>query len=104
MPVVKHENKNSVFTEMMIDPRMRALSLPARRASSRRGAPENDGAGLFEVLCDPYEWKSAVRFALVIFVCFAVLAPALAPDHKKLAAKINHQTLKAAAAIKNSAR
>lgn len=59
---------------------------------------------MLEVMCDPYEWKSAVRFALVIFVGFLALSPALAPDQKELAAKINHQTLKAAAAIKSPAK
>jgi hypothetical protein len=57
-----------------------------------------------EVMCDPYEWKSAVRVALVIFVGFLALTPALAPDQKKLAAEINHHTLKAAAAIKSSTK
>jgi len=41
---------------------------------------------------------------VVIFVGFIALTPALAPDRKKLAAEINHQTLKAAAAIKSSTR
>jgi hypothetical protein len=55
-------------------------------------------------MCDPYEWKSAVRFALAIFIGFVALAPALAPDQKTFAAKINHETLKAAAAIKSSTK
>ena len=85
----------------MIDLQIRALiPLPPHRA--RSGTPKSgDGAGLFQVMCDPYEWKSAVRFALVIFVGFVALAPALSPDQATLAAKINHQTLKAAAAIKS---
>jgi len=53
---------------------------------------------------DPYEWKSAVGLALAVFVALLALAPALAPDQQKLAAAINHQTLKAAAAIKSSTR
>ncbi len=92
---------------MMTDLTIRALIpsplLEAARNRSRATKGRED-AGLLEIMCDPYEWKSAVRFALVIFLGFAALAPALAPDQTTLAAKINHQTLKAAAAIKSSAR
>ena len=56
------------------------------------------------VLRDPYEWKSAFGLALAVFVASLALAPALARDQKKFAAEINHQTLKAAAAIKSSTR
>ena len=89
---------------MIIDLQIRAL-IPLTPHRARSGTPKGgDGAGLFQVMCDPYEWKSAVRFALVIFVGFIALAPALTPDQKTLAAKINHQTLKAAAAIKSSTK
>jgi len=50
----------------------------------------------------PLEWKSAVSIALVFFVFSLALAPALTPDQKRLAAKINTKTLKAADAVKSS--
>jgi hypothetical protein len=104
MAVIEREKRNRVFGEIVIDPRIRALiASPASRASNGSGAPRG-GTCMLEVMCDPYEWKSAVRFGLVIFVGFLALSPALAPDQKELAAKINHQTLKAAAAIKSPAR
>ena len=53
----------------------------------------------FTVLRDPYEWKSAVALACTLFVVSLALAPALAVDHKKLAAEINTKTLRAAAAV-----
>ena len=56
------------------------------------------------VLRDPYEWKSAVKVALALFVASLALAPAPAMDHKKFAAEINTKTLKAAAAVKSSTR
>ena len=59
------------------------------------------GAGLLQVLSNSYEWKCAATVALVFFMAFLAVAPALAPDHRKLAAEINSKTLKAAAAIKN---
>jgi len=78
-----------------------SLSFQARRHSS--GAAEGGEApGLVQVLRDPYEWKCAVKVALVLFVVSLALAPALAPDQKKLAAEINNKTLKAAAAIKTN--
>ena len=49
-------------------------------------------------------WRSAVELALTLFGVFLTVAPALAPDQKKLAAEINNKTLKAAAAIKISPR
>ncbi len=106
MAVVEREKQACGVKDMMIDPRIKALiGPPAYRANNGSGAAEGgDGAGLLGVMCDPCEWKSAVRFALVIFVGFLALTPALAPDRKKLAAQINHQTLKAAAAIKSSTR
>ena len=89
---------------MIIDLQIRTL-IPFTSHRARDGASRgSDGAGLFRVMCDPSEWKSAVRFALAIFVGFVALAPALAPDQATLAAKINHQTLKAAAAIKSSTK
>lgn len=89
---------------MMIDLQIRAL-IPLTPHRTRSGTPQGgDGAGLFQVMCDPYEWKSALKFALAIFIGFAALAPALAPDQKTFAAKINHQTLKAAAAIQSSTK
>ena len=106
MAVIERENQNRVFSEMTITPRIGALiASPVPRATRGSEAPErSDGAQMLEVMCDPYKWKSAVRVALVIFVGFLALTPALAPDQKKLAAEINHQTLKAAAAIKSSTR
>ena len=103
MAVIEREKRNRVFGEIVIEPRIRALIASSCWASDGSGAPRG-GTCMFEVMCDPYEWKSAVRFALVIFVGFLALSPALAPDQKVLAAKINHQTLKAAAAIKSPAR
>ena len=61
-----------------------------------------DGAGLLQVLGNPSEWKSAATVALVFFVGSIALATTLTWDQKKLAAKINSKTLKAAAAIKIS--
>ena len=106
MAVVEQENKNCVFSQMTINSQIGALiASPVPRASRGSEVPERgDGARMLEVMCDPYEWKSAVRVAFVIFVGFLALTPALAPDQKKLAAQINHQTLKAAAAIKSSTR
>ncbi len=106
MDVVEEEQQKEAF-EMITDLRIRAsIPWPVLEAARNRsrGPKGREGVGLLEVMCDPYEWKSAVRFALVIFVGFAALAPALAPDQTKLAAQINHQTLKAAAAIKGTDR
>ena len=92
---------------MMIEPRIRTLiASPILQASpNQTGAPMgSDGTGLFEVVNDPYEWKSAVKVALVFFIASLALAPALTPDQKKLAAEINNKTLKAAAAVKTSLR
>jgi len=55
-------------------------------------------------LGNPSDWKSAATVALIFFVASLAVAPALAPDHRKLAAEINSKTLKAAAAIKVSPR
>jgi hypothetical protein len=89
---------------MMIDMQIRAW-IPLTPQRARSGTPKGrEGAGLLQVMRDPYEWKSAVGFALAIFIGFIALAPALAPDQKTFAAKINHETLKAAAAIKNSTK
>ena len=103
MAVTDQENQDRFFNEMTITPRTGTLiGSPVPRAARESEASERgDGARMLEVMCDPYEWKSAVRVALVIFVGFLALAPALAPDQKKLAAEINHHTLKAAAAIKS---
>jgi hypothetical protein len=65
---------------------------------------DRTGAGLLQVWGDPYERKCAAKVALVFFVASLVLAPALERDQKKLAAEINNKTLKAAAAIKSTAR
>jgi hypothetical protein len=105
MAVVEQDKRNeTACTDMMIDLQIPAW-IPLTPYRARSGALKGDeGAGLFQVMCDPYEWKCAVKFALVIFIGFAALAPALTPDQKTLAAKINHQTLKAAAAIKSPTR
>ena len=69
--------------------------------SNRR---RTSATGVLQVLSNPSEWKCAAKVALVFFVASLVLAPALARDQKKLAAEINNKTLKAAAAIKSTAR
>ncbi len=106
MAVIDRENQNLVLCQMTINPRRGPLiASPVPQASKESEVPERgDEAGMLEVMCDPYEWISAVKVALVIFVGFLALTPALAPNQKKLAAEINHQTLKAAAAIKSSTR
>jgi len=103
MAVIDQENQN---LDVTITPQTGTLiGSPVPRAKSESEASERgDGARMPEVMRDPYEWKSAVRVALVIFVGFLALTPALAPDQKKLAAEINHHTLKAAAAIKSSTK
>jgi hypothetical protein len=103
MAVIDQENQN---LEVAITPRTGTLTgSPASGATGESEASERgDGARMPEVMRDPYEWKSAVRVALVIFVGFLALTPALAPDQKRLAAEINHHTLKAAAAIKSSTK
>jgi hypothetical protein len=88
-------------------PRVSAMiPSPILQAScNQSGAPKGgDSGGFLEVMGDPYEWKSAVRLALALFVASLALAPALAPDQQKLAAAINHQTLGLAAALKSSTR
>jgi len=50
------------------------------------------------------DWYSAIRLALGLFLIFLAAAPVVAPDQQKLAAEINHRTLKAAAAIKSATR
>jgi hypothetical protein len=105
MAVIERENQNLVFGEMTITPRIGTLiASPVPRATRSEAPKRSDGAQMLEVMRDPYEWKSAVKVAFVIFIGFLALTPALAPDQKKLAAQINHQTLKAAAAIKSSTR
>ena len=103
MAVIDQENQN---LEVAITPRTGTLiGSPVPRAARESEASERrEGAHMLEVMRDPHEWKSAVRVALIIFVGFLALTPALAPDQKKLAAEINHHTLKAAAAIKNSTK
>jgi hypothetical protein len=100
MAVIDQETQS---LEVAIAPRTGTLieSPVSRAATGSEASERSDGARKPEVACDPYEWKSAVRVALVIFVGFLALTPALAPDRKKLAAEINHHTLKAAAAIKS---
>ena len=103
MAVIDQENQN---LEVAITPRAGTLigSPVPRAATESEASGRGEGARTLEVMRDPYEWKSAVRVALVIFVGFLALTPALAPDQKKLAAEINHHTLKAAAAIKSSTK
>ena len=78
------------------------VASPILRASRNRRSTSR--AGLLQVLGNPSEWKSAATVALVFFFASLALGPALAPDHRKLAAEINSKTLKAAAAIKISPR
>jgi flagellar biosynthesis protein FliP len=49
-------------------------------------------------------WKSAVALALALFLASLAIAPVFAPAQQKLAAQINSQTLRAAAAIEASRR
>ena len=87
-------------------PRVSAMiSSPILQAScNQSGAPKGgDSGGFLEVMGDPYEWKSAVRLALALFVASLTLAPTLTAGHKK-AAEINHQTLGLAATLKSSTR
>ncbi len=68
-------------------------------AGHASGAPEDREAGNGEVLCDPYEWKSACVLATALFMASLAFAPAPAMEHKKFAAEINTKTLRAAAAV-----
>ena len=104
MAVVERDERNSLSDDMAIDPQSMALMAPLPRRASNRGRAQSDSAALLEVMCDPYEWKSAVKVALALFVASLALAPALTPDHRKLAAEINTKTLRAAAAVKSSTR
>ena len=107
MYVAELRKQNQAFGEVMTDLRIRALTpSPILQASCNQSgaAKGGDRRGFLQVMDDPYEWKSAVGLALAVFVALLALAPALAPDQQKLAAAINHQTLKAAAAIKSSTR
>jgi len=70
----------------------------------RRQRPGTLGTSLLQVPGNPSEWKCAATVAFVFFFASLALAPALTPDQKTLAAEINSKTLKAAAAIKTSAR
>ena len=82
---------------------IRALaSLPILHPISNRR--RTSATGVLQVLSNPSEWKCAATVALVFFVGSIALAPALTRDQKKLAAEINNKTLKAAAAIKSTAR
>jgi hypothetical protein len=81
-----------------------ALPIPRSRRNPSVATKGGDGAGLLQVLANPSDWKFAATIALVFFVASLAVAPALAPDYRKLAAKINSKTLKAAAAIKISPR
>jgi hypothetical protein len=79
-------------------------SFPQANGHPSGALEDRKEAGRVEVLRDPYEWKSAVGLASVLFVASLALAPALARDQKKFAAEINTKTLKAAAAVKISPR
>ena len=47
-------------------------------------------------------WKFAIGLPLALFVAILAVAPLLTPAPHQLAAKINDQTLKAAAALKSA--
>lgn len=47
-------------------------------------------------------WKFSVGLSLALFVVVLAMAPFLMPARHQLVAKINEQTLKAAAAIKSA--
>jgi hypothetical protein len=49
-------------------------------------------------------WKSAVVLALGLFLASLAIAPVFSPAPQKLAAEINSQTLRAAAAVEASKR
>ncbi len=84
---------------------MIALSIRVPIASSLSPRSRiRSGAGLFQVLGNPSEWKCAVTVAIIFFVASLALAPALMRDQKQFAAEINSKTLKAAAALKTSPR
>ena len=107
MSVVEEEKQNLAFSKMMTALPIRALIaspiLLAKRNPSV-ATKGGDGAGLLQVLGTSSDWKFAAAIALVFFVASLAVAPALAPDYRKLAAGINNKTLKAAAAIKISPR
>jgi hypothetical protein len=48
----------------------------------------------------PLPWTFVAGLSLGVFAAVLVVAPVLTPAPQTLAARINHQTLKAAAAIK----
>ena len=80
------------------------LDIPTPSQLTRSGAPKGSLWRGLQVLRNPSDWKCAATVALAFFVASIAVAPALAPDHRKLAAEINNKTLKAAAAIKTSPR
>ena len=82
------------------DARLRRTHDHHSGSTSERRSKGSLWAGLLQVLGNRYERKSAATVALVFFVGSIALAPALTRDQKKLAAEINHKTLKAAATIK----
>ena len=47
-------------------------------------------------------WEFAIRLSLALFIAILAVAPLLTPARHQLAAKINDQTLKLAAAIKSA--
>jgi hypothetical protein len=49
-------------------------------------------------------WKFAVGLSITLFVATLAVVSFLTPAHQTLAEKINHPTLKAAAAIKAAVR
>jgi hypothetical protein len=49
-------------------------------------------------------WKFAVGLSLALFIAILAVAPFLIPTRKKVAARFNDQTFRAAAAIKVSAK
>ena len=87
----------------MTDLSIRALT-PSPILQSSRNRRSTSSTILLQVLGNPSELKCAVTVALVFFMASLAAAPALAPDHWKLATEINNKTLKAAAAIKISPR
>ena len=101
------EEKQNTSSEMMTALPIRPLIAPPILLAKRNpsvATKGGDGAGLLQVLGNPSDWKFAATIALVFFVASLAVAPALAPDYRKLAVKINSKTLKAAAAIKISPR
>jgi len=107
LSVIKEEKQNLAFNKMMTALPIRTLTASPILLEKRNpsvATKGGDGAGLLQVLGNPSDWKFTATIVLVFFVASLAVAPALAPDCRKLAAGINNKTLRAAAAVKSSTR